>query len=478
MTRRALLAGSASALAGPLLLRAAEPAAAPASPPPTQPVRKPGGRRDVPPRMSIIRNEQVKLGVDLALGGAITHLSPADRPERNLVNSYDLGRQVQMSYFSGPVPYRVEGHAGPPDNWRHIGWNPIQVGDDYGNPSRVIEHRNDGRELYVKCVPMQWPLDGVPGECVFECWAGLEGAAVRVRCRLTMERADRTQWPARSQEMPAVYTNGPWYRLFTYDGERPFGWEAVRRIIKEPPNASRRGERPRFPWSHWTATENWAALVDEDDWGLGVWNPRCARFIGGFAGRPGRGGPKDSPTGYISPIRREILDHNLVHEYGYALVLGKLQDIREWVYAQPHRPGAPVWAFERDRQGWTYRNATDAGWPILGELDVDLSGHGPQLLSPPATWQAADAPRVVMEAAFTGGVKRVEIRWATAAEPDFSRDREVTVPVTGDGQMRAYGADLGGEMYHGLITQLRIDPQPAGLPGGRVRLKAVLLRKA
>src|SRR5687768_17670242 len=48
--------------------------------------------------------------------------------------------------------------------------------------------------------------------------------------------------------------------------------------------------------------------------------------------------------------RPEILDHNLVHEYGYALVLGDLQGIRKWVYAQPHRPGPPSWTFERDRQ--------------------------------------------------------------------------------------------------------------------------------
>jgi hypothetical protein len=161
------------------------------------------------------------------------------------------------------------------------------------------------------------------------------------------------------------------------------------------------------------------------------------------------------------------------------VVLGKLTEIREWVYAQPHRPAPPAWAFERDRQGWTYRNATDTGWPIRGELDVDLSGDNPQILSPPATWHAADAPRLVLEAAFAGGVDRVEIRWTTAAEPDFSRKRGVTIPVTGDGQMRANAADLAGsEMYRGLVTQLRIEPQPAGRAGDRVRVKAVRLGEA
>jgi hypothetical protein len=86
----------------------------------------------------------------------------------------------------------------------------------------------------------------------------------------------------------------------------------------------------------------------------------------------------------------------------------------------------------KDRQGWTYRNATDAGWPIRGELDVDLSGRtpdgvsNPQLVSPADTWHAADAPRLTLEAAFAGGVTRAAVYWATSAEPEFSPRRVVT----------------------------------------------------
>ena len=89
---------------------------------------------------------------------------------------------------------------------------------------------------------------------------------------------------------------------------------------------------------HWLATENWAAHVDEDDWGLGVWHPGVFRFSGGFAGKPGQAGPQDSPTGYLAPHRQEILDHNLRHEYEYILILGKLDAIRR---ASTRRPSAP-----------------------------------------------------------------------------------------------------------------------------------------
>jgi hypothetical protein len=453
--RELLIASGVVAMGGERLLGA----------PATQPVRKPGTRKDVPAKMSFITNDDVKLGVDLALGGAITHLSPAKEPTRNLINSYDLGRQVQMSYYAGPVPYRVPGHAGPPDNWLHIGWNPIQVGDDYGNPSEVLEHRNDGKSIYVKCRPMQWPLDNVPGECDFELWAALEGPAVRVRCRLAMRRADTTQYSARNQELPAVYTNGPWHRLFSYTGEKPFAGEELTLIRKRP--------EEKGPWAHWLATENWSALVDDADWGVGVWNPGSVAATGGFAGKPGKGGPKDSPTGYIAPTRIEILDHNLVHEYAYALVLGSLKDIRQWVYRQPRNP-PPKWVFADSRLGWYYHRAKDAGWPIRGELAIDLSQRHPNLMSPVSAWPAADASMLSVEAAFTGNVRQLAVYWATAAEPSFSPKRLATLPVQGDGQMRTYELDLSkSETYRGLITQIRIDPQPAGGAGDAVRVKAV-----
>src|SRR3954462_10017281 len=157
------------------------------------------------PRMTYLDNGTIKLGVDLNLGGAVTYLSKSG-DALNLINSWDWGRQVQMSFYAGPVPFTPNGKQ-PAKEWRGLGWNPIQAGDHFGNRSKTVEHANDGKTLYVKCVPMQWPLDNEPGECTFETWYSLEGNAVRVRCRLVNARSDKTQWPARMQELPAVYTN-------------------------------------------------------------------------------------------------------------------------------------------------------------------------------------------------------------------------------------------------------------------------------
>jgi hypothetical protein len=54
------------------------------------------------PHMSYLDNGVIRLGVDLNVGGTITYLSRSGT-EQNLVNSYDFGRQIQMSYYSGGV---------------------------------------------------------------------------------------------------------------------------------------------------------------------------------------------------------------------------------------------------------------------------------------------------------------------------------------------------------------------------------------
>lgn len=51
-------------------------------------------------------NGTIRLGVDLARGGCISYFSPSGRDE-NVVNNFDLGRQIQMSFYSGPVPFTV-----------------------------------------------------------------------------------------------------------------------------------------------------------------------------------------------------------------------------------------------------------------------------------------------------------------------------------------------------------------------------------
>lgn len=412
------------------------------------------GVTETPDALVWLDNGVVRTGVNMGLGGAITHVGPAGS-DLNLVNNHDWGRQVQMSFYSGPVPYEPEGKK-PAPNWAGLGWNPIQSGDCFGNRSQVLRHELVDGELHVVCRPMHWPLNNVPGECTFESWVALDGNKVRVRGRLNNARPDTTWYGAHGQELPAVYTNGVYYRLITYTGDQPFTQAPVERIMKKT--------EPGFPWKFWDATEHWAALLNEEDWGLGVVMPASTRFVGGFAGEEGRGGTKDAPTGYIAPLGKEELDHNISYDFAYVLVVGNLQQIREVAEAEAKPTAPPLWRFEKDRQSWTYADARDTGWPIKGRLQVLAAGTSPRLLSPVVFWKAEEAKSAEVRLANTGEERTLRMCWRRHGHEEFDEADGVSITIPSHEELRTYVLPLGASgKYAGGMLQLRVD-FPGALP--------------
>jgi len=274
-------------------------------------------------------NGGVHVGIHCgAYGGAITYLSKSGET-RNLINLQDKGREVQQSYYAGKALDRRE--EGQSKAWSPWPWNPIQVGDAYGNCSRVVDSRRTEKELYVKTIPLLWDMKNEFGECYFETWITLEGNSVHVRNRLTSHRTD-DKWPAvpSHQELPAVYTIGDLSNLYTYVGDAPFTKGPLTRIVNNGP-----------PWEHWgpgakkpelaKPHEKWAANVDENSWGVGVYNGKTEMFVGGFHDKPGGDAHRNS-TGYISPLHTETLDKDTVYDYEYDLIVGTLEEIRAFAY--------------------------------------------------------------------------------------------------------------------------------------------------
>jgi hypothetical protein len=402
-------------------------------------------------RMSYLDNGSIRIGVDLDIGGTITFLARSNGGE-NVINSHDLGRQVQQSYYSGPQPF---GRAHPA--WKDWPWNPAGSGDVYDNPSRVIKSANNGRSLYVKTIPMQWALNKVPGECTYETWITLRDKTVVVTCRLENHRPDKTQYPARDQELPAAYTIGKLHRLITYVGDRPFEGQPLVRI----PNAGP-------PWAHFTASENWAALVDDQGFGMGVIHPGVYSFQGGFAGQPGIGGPKDDPTGYIAPSRQEILDHDIVYVYRYILAVGSLDEIRAAATANRIEDTRPDYHFTGHREHWIYKDARDSGPPIEGGLRVQATGKDAQMIGPEQWWRAEGVPKLFIRAAFRTRGDRAAIAWSVPGG-GFRPDRRVEFAIRPDGEYRNYEIDLAkAPGYRGIIAGLRLD-----LPAGEGRFDGV-----
>ncbi len=392
--------------------------------------------------VAYIENEHIRLGINLALGGCVTYL--AEKGGKNLINSHDWGRQVQMSFYAYPVPFIPGGKEISP-GWRDLGWNPIGCGDAFGNRSQVLEYSVGETELYVKCIPMQWPLNNVPGDCTFEIWYRLNGMQVEVTSRLNNAREDKTAYPARGQELPAVYTNGEWWQAVSYVGNAPCtGGEVTRLYTKTDPC----WDPPAFK-----ATEHWSALVDDNDYGLGIWMPSTVNFASGCFGTPGVGGPKDDPTGYISPHHNEILDHDIVYTYEYTLIVGQLEDIRAAALAKEKAAPDPLcWKFDGTRDHFWYKNITDAGIPEEnGCLDFTFAAGG--VLASPPQHIPVGKTKLVLDAAIDGDVPVKVCRdvytgtfhLANGGQP--LPEEIVTVEaggrLTGDGTRKEYTLSLG-----------------------------------
>lgn len=294
---------------------------------------------------SVLDNGTIRVGINTnAYGGAITYLSLSGE-DRNLINNYDRGRQVQQSYYAGePIDRQAEGQH---PAWSPWVWNPIQVGDAYDNSSLVLEHSNDGDEIYVKTRPLLWDMNNEFAECEFETWIQLDEDRVRVRNRLTTFRTDDL-WPERPrhQELPAVYTIAELPHLYTYEGDEPFTGAGLTQIVID---GDQIGEHPSGPpWVYWgqtKPTEKWAAFVDDDLWGVGVYYEDTELFVGGFhrSHVPGTGTRAPS-TGYISPLRTMILRKDTVFEYEYTLMVGTLEEIRSQVYKMEGMLPEESWA--------------------------------------------------------------------------------------------------------------------------------------
>lgn len=218
-------------------------------------------------------------------------------------------------------------------------------------------------------------------------------------------------------------------------------------------------------------------MLDERDYGVGLITPGRVDFTGGFAGKPGPNDTRGNSTGYLASQAMEILDHNIVYEFEYELVLGTLSEIRARA-AQRRPKNTPSWTFTASRQGWHYLHASDAGWPVKEHLEIKLDQDDPQLTSPQTFWQAAEAPYLVIEAAFHTTQKQGAMMWQPHGEKGFPSANYLSFPLTADGEFHRHVIPLGEHpSYQGSLIRLRIDPVGQAEPGAWMKLRSVRLQK-
>jgi hypothetical protein len=247
----------------------------------------------------------------------------------------------------------------------------------------------------------------------------------------------------------------------------PFIGDPLREIVHE--------NRPEAPsWAIWQATEGWAALVDDEGWGLGAWSPAAQYAAGGYY-QAKAGATSDAAVARINLRVRDVLDSNVVYDSEVYLLVGTVDEIRNWVY-QKRGGSLPDYRFQCDRQHWRFYGLRDQGWPVDGNLKLELGTGSAYMIGPLSGWRAEDAPKIYVRAAHHTANRIARFYWTTLGDPvyGFSEAKTIRFTVIPDGQVHTYELDLAAHPeYKGLITAIRFDPLAASEPGGKVEVYSI-----
>ena len=250
-----------------------------------------------------ISNGQISVGLKPASGGAIAWVS-AEPGGKNLVNAHDRGRLIQQSYYG-----KADGSLWNKKPWH---WNPVQGGDWRGRSAQVLELSLKDSSGYVKTLPKHWASGEDLRTTTMQQWIDLDGPVAHIKYRF--EQRGGEDHPAVHQELPAVFVDAELRNLVMYDGSQPWTDAPIARSV------------PGWPNEYKKMTEHWAAYVDAQDYGIGVYVPvsselTCYRF----------GATEKSPgaCSYFAPLRTFAIKRDFDWEYDVFVTVGSLKEIRE-----------------------------------------------------------------------------------------------------------------------------------------------------
>lgn len=253
-----------------------------------------------------IDNGVLRLGIKPSSGASIAWLSRSAETNaaHNIINHWDRGRLVQQSYYGNE-----DGSLWNKQSWR---WNPVQGGEWRGAPARALEIRSTTNSFYTRTLPKHWASGVDLTNTLMESWITLTDAVARIHFKFTY--SGDTAHAERDQEIPAVFIEPEYKILILYDGDKPWTSAPPSRSIPGWPNESRK------------ITEHWAAYINEQNFGLGVYVPvadhlTCYRF--------GDGNREHGSCSYLAPLTRFAITPNFVFEYDAFLTLGSPDEIRE-----------------------------------------------------------------------------------------------------------------------------------------------------
>lgn len=325
-----------------------------------------------------IENEYLKVGMDLMCGGALTYLEQLPRDGKkleevlnadgdiqlgldyskkegakllsdsvNLINIYDVGREVQQSYYAdvGEAQGYTRGYyVGIDQEWPY---NPVQGGDQDGNISQIIDYRIEKNQLYVKTRAMDWGQHNSTTKSYMENWYSLNDDMLVVKNRFVDWNGFADSSSPINNEMPATYFAQAFDTYVTYDGNAPWtnGTLVKKKGLSSWIDGAYETKNP---------SENWYAWVNDDDYGIGMYIPgieflASGRIIPSSAAadkensnaeestllkdyRPARTSEYTQAyvynTDYTAPVITTTMDSYVPMEYSYVICLGNVDELR------------------------------------------------------------------------------------------------------------------------------------------------------
>lgn len=264
---------------------------------------------NIDPTKHYITNGIVKLGVDLLGGGSIFYFAE-NKTLRNLLNHVDRGRYIQQSYYGNK-----DGSSWAGKPWV---WNPIQGGGYNTDQSPIILEKNLGTDrIYIKSHPKHWATGEDITYATMEETIVLDGQVARFHFKFSY--TGTTVHGVTDQEVPAVFIDSDLPNLVFYNGSQPWSNDAgltsvVPGWLDEVRNTPQ------------NTTEHWAAYVDDNKWGIGLYTPGTS-YMTTYRNK-GASGPMGGGCSYFAPVRKFAVTPGLVFEYDAYLFIGQVDEMR------------------------------------------------------------------------------------------------------------------------------------------------------
>ncbi len=284
-------------------------------------------------RVYTLSGSRYDVGIKLAWGGGICSIIDRENTiekVKNLVNQCDTGRLIQQSYYGCGANEEYEPGLYNGSTWAY---NPVQGGNQYNQPSRLIDIIEAEGAVTVKTQPQDWSNRDFLTPSYMENTYTVFDDCILVDNRFV----DFSGWQhgITTQEIPAFYTLSYFGTFVHYTGDADWSGDALSY------------ERDLQFWgdSRYHAdcdfrmrgaqTETWCAWVNEtDDYGIGLYVPNCDSLL---AGRFSYNGSKDAlngATNYVAPVNMFSIGDFTPVTYSYLITTGSVSEIRDVFTAQ------------------------------------------------------------------------------------------------------------------------------------------------